>query len=42
LGRRRRRTPSLSFLPIEKIQRRRVGRCLTPACLFSTIHQKAK
>ena len=42
LGRRRRRTPSLSFLPIENIRRRRAGRCLTPACLFSTIHQKAK
>src|SRR5208337_2825335 len=40
--RRRRRTPSLSFLPIENIRRRRAGRCLTPACLFSTIHQKAK
>ena len=42
LGRRRRWTPSLSFLPIENIRRRRAGRCLTPACLFSTIHQKAK
>src|SRR5208282_4646812 len=42
LGRRRRRTSSLSFLPIENIRRRRAGRCLTLACLFSTIHQKAK
>ena len=41
VGKTRRRTPSLSFLPIENVRRRRAGRCLTPACLFSTIHQKA-
>ena len=42
LERRRRRTPSLFFLPIENIRRLRAGRCLTPAYLFSTIHRKAK